>query len=196
MPYAEKGMVVGLYGGSFNPPHKGHVLVADIAIERLHLDQLWWLVSPGNPLKDTKDLLPLDERIHLSKGLIHDPRIHVSAFEKTIKTHFTADTIDSVLQHNIGVHFVWIMGADSLKNFHLWQHWQDIAHKIPIAIIDRPGSTIAATTSVTARHFAQRRIDERLASNLAAMKPPAWVFIHGPRSSCSSTQLRNNNNHE
>ncbi|UXN04818.1 nicotinate-nucleotide adenylyltransferase [Bartonella sp. HY406] len=190
MPHAEKGNIIGLYGGSFNPPHKGHVLVADIAITRLRLDKLWWMVTPGNPLKSQKELRPLSERIGLSEGLISDPHIKITAFEQAIETRFSADTINHILQRNVGVHFVWIMGADSLKNFHLWQHWQDIARKIPIAIIDRPGATIAALSSVTARRFAQNRIDERLASGLALMKPPAWTFIHGPRSSLSSTQLR------
>ena len=190
MPHAEKGNIIGLYGGSFNPPHMGHVLVADIAMTRLRLDHLWWMVTPGNPLKDQKELLPLNQRIKLSEGLIHDPHIKVTALEEAIETRFSADTIDYILQRNVGVHFVWIMGADSLKNFHLWQHWQDIARKIPIAIIDRPGATIAALSSVTARRFAQNRIDERLSGGLALMKPPAWTFIHGPRSSLSSTQLR------
>jgi len=190
MPHVEKGMAVGLFGGSFNPPHEGHVLVADIALRRLGLDQLWWMVTPGNPLKDHSQLSPLRERLALSEAITPDPRIKVTAFEVTIGQNYTARTLEIVQARNPGVHFVWIMGADSLKSFHRWQNWQRIARTFPIAVIDRPGSTLAFLSSVMAKTFDHARIDEEDARALAYRPAPAWTFIHGPRSPLSSSALR------
>ncbi|WP_187973257.1 nicotinate-nucleotide adenylyltransferase [Aquibium microcysteis] len=190
MPHVEKGMAVGLFGGSFNPPHAGHALVAEIALRRLRLDQLWWIVTPGNPLKRASDLAPLAERIAGSEGLIHDPRVKVTAFEAAHHIRYTADTLALVKRRNPGVDFVWIMGADSLASFHRWQRWRAIAETFPIAVVDRPGSTLAFLSSVMAKTFARARVDEEGAPRLARMRAPAWTFVHGPRSSLSSTALR------
>lgn len=191
MPHVERRMQVGLFGGSFNPPHAGHALVAEIALRTLGLDQLWWMVTPGNPLKSGSRLAPLAERIALSERVAEDPRIKVTAFEAAFRVGYTADTLALVRKRNPGVDFVWIMGADNLAQFHRWQRWRDIALSTPIAVIDRPGSTLAFVSSVFAKTFDYARIDERGASRLARTRPPAWTFIHGPRSSLSSTALRN-----
>ncbi|WP_246727861.1 nicotinate-nucleotide adenylyltransferase [Chelativorans sp. Marseille-P2723] len=183
-------MAVGLFGGSFNPPHEGHLLVAEAALRRLRLDQLWWIVTPGNPLKDHAGLAPLDERIKLSEALVKDQRIRVTAFEASHRIRYTADTIDLVRSRNPDVHFVWIMGADSLRDFHRWERWRDMAHSVPIAVFDRPGSTLSLLSSTMARTFNHARVDEMQAARLARMKPPVWTFIHGPRSPLSSTALR------
>ena len=190
MPHVEKGMQVGLFGGSFNPPHGGHALVAEIALRRLALDQLWWMVTPGNPLKNTRELAPLSERLRRSEEIALDPRIKVTAFELRHHVRYTADTLALVKARNPGVDFVWIMGADNLKDFHRWQRWRQIAMTFPIAVIDRPGSTLSFLSSVMAKTFDYARIDEGDAPRLARMKAPAWTFIHGPRSSLSSTALR------
>jgi nicotinate-nucleotide adenylyltransferase len=190
MPHVEKGMQVGLFGGSFNPPHAGHALVAEIALRRLQLDQLWWIVTPGNPLKPNRDLAPLAERIRLSEAALHDPRVKVTAFEAAHKIRYTADTLALVKNRNPSVDFVWIMGADSLRDFHRWQRWRQIALTFPIAVIDRPGATLAFLSSVMAKTFDHARIDEADASRLARVKAPAWTFIHGPRSSLSSSAIR------
>jgi nicotinate-nucleotide adenylyltransferase len=190
MPHVEKGMQVGLFGGSFNPPHAGHGLVAEIALRRLALDQLWWMVTPGNPLKSTRELAPLAERIRLSEAVAEDPRIKVTAFEASYRVRYTADTLALVKRLNPGVDFVWIMGADNLRDFHRWQRWRKIAMTFPIAVIDRPGSTLSFLSSLVAKTFDYARVDEGDAPRLARMKPPAWTFIHGPRSSLSSTALR------
>ena len=190
MPHVEKGMQVGLFGGSFNPPHAGHALVAEIALRRLELDQLWWMVTPGNPLKTGHELKPLAERIALSERIAEDPRIKVTAFEASYRVRYTADTLALVKRLNPGVDFVWIMGADNLRDFHRWQRWRKIAMTFPIAVIDRPGSTLSFLSSLVAKTFDYARIDEGDAPRLARMKPPAWTFIHGPRSSLSSTALR------
>ena len=190
MPNTEKGMAVGLFGGSFNPPHAGHALVAEIALRRLNLDQFWWIVTPGNPLKSKRELLPLAERLRLSEALAEDPRIKVTAFEAALRSRFTADTLAAVKARNTGVDFVWVMGADNLRQFHLWQRWRRIAATFPIAVIDRPGSTLSFLSSMMAKSFDYARVDEADAPRLVRMRPPAWTFIHGPRSSASSTALR------
>nr|WP_210264409.1 nicotinate-nucleotide adenylyltransferase [Ensifer adhaerens] len=190
MPHVESGMVVGLFGGSFNPPHEGHVLVAETAIQRLGLNQLWWMVTPGNPLKNHNNLAPLADRIALSEKIARDPRIKVTAFEKALGQSYTARTLAMVQARNRDIRFVWIMGADNLKSFHRWQNWHKIARTFPIAVIDRPGSTLAYLSSRMAKTFDYARIDEDDARRLAFHRAPAWTFIHGPRSSMSSTALR------
>lgn len=190
MPYVEKGMAVGLFGGSFNPPHGGHALVAEIALRRLALDQLWWIVTPGNPLKSSRELAPLRDRLKLSESLARDPRIKVTAFEAKYHVRYTADTLALVRARNPGVNFVWVMGADNLRDFHRWQRWRQIATTFPIAVIDRPGATLSFLSSAVAKTFDYARIDEIDAPRLARMKAPAWTFIHGPRSSLSSSAIR------
>lgn len=183
-------MAVGLFGGSFNPPHQGHLLVAEIALRKLGLDQLWWMITPGNPLKSRSELASLSDRIAMSEMLIQDPRIKVTAFEQALGGSYTADTLAFVKARNPHVHFVWIMGADSMKTFHLWQKWREIAATFPIAVIDRPGSTLSFLSAKTARALHHARVDEDDAGTLWKRKPPAWTFLHGPRSALSSTMIR------
>jgi len=190
MPAVKAGMTVGLFGGSFNPPHEGHLLIAQHAIEALKLDQLWWMVSPGNPLKDHSELPTLAERIRLSETLVDDPRIKVTGFEAAHKIRYSAETIELVLGKLPDVRFVWVMGADSLATFDKWARWEWIVETIPIAVYNRPGSSLADHSSVMAQTFAAAKIDEARASELAQMQPPAWTFIHGPLSPLSSTELR------
>ncbi len=191
MPPAEKGMAVGLFGGSFNPPHAGHALVAETALKRLGLDRLWWMVTPGNPLKDRSELAPLAERLALSEAMTGDSRVEVTAFEAAFDVRYTADTLALIRAANPGVDFVWVMGADNLASFHLWQRWEEIARTFPIAVIDRPGSTEADYLAAPmAREFSAARLDEAEAQRLARTPPPAWVFLHGPRSPLSSSAIR------
>lgn len=186
-------MLVGLFGGSFNPPHEGHKLVAEIAIRRLGLDQLWWMVTPGNPLKSKRYLAPLSERIALSEAIARDPKIRVTAFERTLGSSYTAQVLEKVKARNTRVRFVWIMGADNLRDFHRWQNWRRIACTFPIAVVDRPGATLSFLSSVMAKTFDYARIDEHDAHRLGTMAAPAWTFIHGPRSILSSTAIRRQN---
>lgn len=191
MPYAARGIAVGLFGGSFNPPHAGHALVAEIALRRLALQQLWWIVTPGNPLKAGRQLAPLGDRLARSEAIATDPRVKVTAFEAAHRLRYTADTLALVKARNPGVDFVWIMGADNLRDFHRWQRWREIATTFPIAVIDRPGATLSYLSSIMAKTFDYARVDEDDAPALARKRPPAWTFIHGPRSSLSSTAIRN-----
>lgn len=189
-PASASGMTIGLFGGSFNPPHEGHRLVAETALKRLGLDQIWWMVTPGNPLKSVSELLPLARRIDLCEALAPGPRVKVTAFEAAYKLRFTADTLALIKRHHSRINFVWIMGADNLKHFHQWQRWRLIADMMPIAIIDRPGSTLSYVSSKMALTYGHARIDEDDAVSLSRLKAPAWTFIHGPRSSLSSSAIR------
>ncbi|MEX0345185.1 MAG: nicotinate-nucleotide adenylyltransferase [Rhizobiaceae bacterium] len=190
MPHAARGLSVGLFGGSFNPPHAGHRLVAEIALRRLALHQLWWIVSPGNPLKIGKKQSALDVRVAESQAIADDPRIRVTAFEAAHNVRYTADMIELVIRRNPGVNFVWIMGADNLRDFHKWDRWRQIIESVPVAVIDRPGSTLSFLSSIAAKAYDFARIDEDDSALLARLRAPVWTFIHGPRSSLSSTAIR------
>jgi len=190
IPAAGDGTRVGLFGGSFNPPHQGHLQVCDLAFKRLKLQQIWWLVTPGNPLKDTSDLPNLATRINWCRQIARDPRIRITALETRFKVRFSADTIHELVYRRPKLNFVWLMGADNLARFHQWQNWRSIADNVPMAIIDRPGSTLAFRAAPAAIALAKHRVDEADASLLAHMQPPAWTFIHGPRNSLSSTEIR------
>lgn len=190
LPPAAPGMRIGLYGGSFNPAHAGHRHVSLMALKRLKLDRLWWIVTPGNPLKDTGELASTAMRVTQAKETAEDPRIDVTAFEGEIGARYTIDTLSYLKRRFPDVHFVWVMGADNLACFHRWRGWRRIARMMPMAIIDRPGWTLKAMRSRTAIAFSSGRIDEGRAPALAGLKPPAWVFLHGPRSHLSSTMLR------
>jgi len=192
MPHLEAGMAIGLYGGSFNPPHQGHKLVAEKALKSFQLDQLWWMVTPGNPLKDRQELASLEQRLEASHALLHHPRIHITAFERAGKACFSAQTVAHILKCRPQGRFVWIMGADSFASFHLWWQWQAIASRLPLGIIDRPGASFAALSSPTARRFASRRLGEMRAPRLPFTRAPCWCFLHGRRSFMSSTRLRHN----
>lgn len=190
MPPVAPGLRIGLFGGSFNPPHEGHLLVAETALRTLALDRVWWMVTPGNPLKDHSKLAPLAERIARSRELIEDRRIVVTAFEAGHRVRYTADTVRVVLERNREARFVWLMGADNLAGFHRWQEWQSIVEALPIAVVDRPGSTLSYLSSKLAITYSRARVDEDDAATLPGRTPPAWTFLHGPRSSLSSTALR------
>lgn len=190
LPLAMPGMRIGLYGGSFNPAHAGHRHVSLMALKRLRLDRLWWIVTPGNPLKDTGELASTQMRVAQAKDMADDPRIDVTAFEEEIGARYTIDTLAYLKRRFPGVHFVWIMGADNLAGFHRWRGWRRIARMMPMAIIDRPGWTLKAMGSRAAIALSKGHLDEGRAPALAGLKPPAWVFLHGPRSHLSSTQLR------
>jgi nicotinate-nucleotide adenylyltransferase len=181
---------IGLLGGSFNPAHEGHRLISEIALHRLGLNRVWWLVTPGNPLKSLTDLQALDARQEAARKIARDPRIDVADFEAAIGSRYTFQTLRFLHRRAPNVRFVWIMGADNLTQFHRWQHWREIAATTPILVIDRPGSTLRALSSPAALALQRWRRPERDARHFAAASPPAILFLHGPRSTLSSTALR------
>ena len=191
-PLVLPGQRVGLMGGSFNPPHEGHAICAQTALRRLKLDQLWWIVTPGNPLKSAAGLASLDERMTASRALVADPAIKVTSFEAELGSPYTYATIRYVKRRFPPVRFVWVMGADNLATFHRWQHWREIARLVPIAVVDRPGWHLKALASPAARFLAGRRLPEAAAALLPGRKPPAWVLLGTRLSEASSTALRAN----
>ena len=183
-------MRIGLFGGSFNPPHQGHRLVSRQVMKRLHLDQVWWLVSPGNPLKDTSNLLPLDQRIAAARQMCTLPGVHVTGFEAAYGFRYTFDTLSHLKTRLPGRKLVWMMGADNLAHFHLWEHWREIAEMMPLAVYVRPGNTRKAVHSPAATALARYRIDETDAYLLPDMPAPAWVYLNGMVSGLSSSAIR------
>jgi nicotinate-nucleotide adenylyltransferase len=189
-PPAYPGQRIGVMGGTFNPPHEGHLLVSRTAIRRLQLDRLWWVVTPGNPLKNNSGLTGLETRMALCRMLADDSRIEITAFEEELGTPYTAATLGFLKRRYPAVKFIWVMGADNLATFNRWQRWQDIASTMPIAVVDRPGWHLRSLAGRAASAMAAHRIPEQRAAVLADMEPPAWTFLAGPLSPLSSTEIR------
>lgn len=189
-PLVFAGQRVGIMGGSFNPPHDGHRIVAETAIKRLNLDQLWWVVTPGNPLKNHNGLPTLEKRMALARRCARGPRMKVTGFETELGTPYTAATLAFLKQRHPGVRFVWVMGADNLATFHRWQKWRGIAGMMPIAAVDRPGYRLKALAQLAAMALAHARIPETKSATLARRNPPAWTFLTSRLSPLSSTRLR------
>ncbi|MCV0429580.1 MAG: nicotinate-nucleotide adenylyltransferase [Roseibium sp.] len=192
LPHSEPGNRIGIFGGSFNPPHSGHRLVAATALKRLGLDQIWWFVTPGNPLKSHSDLAPLQNRMRMASALADHPRMKVTAYETVLGTPYTARTILALRSMRPATRFVWVMGADNLASFHKWQDWRAIIGSVPVAIVDRPGASLSVMSSPMAQAYEKYRLPEEVAGLLADMNAPVWTFLHTPLDRTSSTELRQN----
>jgi nicotinate-nucleotide adenylyltransferase len=190
LPPSAPGMRIGLFGGSFNPIHEGHLLVIDETLRRLRLDQLWVMVTPGNPLKDNSGLPPIQDRVRAARAAIEDPRIRVTGFEAARGFSYSWQTVDWLHRTLPGRRFVWIMGADSLADFHRWQRWRDIADRVPIAVYVRPGSGRRALASRAAAVLDHAQWDETDAAALAGARAPAWIYLQGRQSALSSSAIR------
>ena len=173
------GLTIGLLGGSFDPAHEGHLYVSAVARARLKLDQVWWLVSPGNPLKPEPD--PFEVRLTRARLVAHPPYIHVTGIERQLHTRYTIDTVRALQRRFCRVHFVWLMGSDNLVQFSRWRRWQDLAATIPIAVVRRPGSVLAPLCAPLARRIGVAR---------SLGSPPSLVVLDGRRNEQSSTMLR------
>jgi nicotinate-nucleotide adenylyltransferase len=195
VPMAAPNMRIGLLGGSFNPPHAAHRQISLAALKRLGLDQVWWLVSPGNPLKEAGKAPDLETRITAARAVARHPKIVVTGFEgapakAARRSAYTVDTISFLKRSYPSVDFVWLMGADNLASFHRWREWERIFGLVPIAVLDRPGYRLKARASRAAQRFAFAALDESDARGLPGMEPPAWTLLTLPLSSLSSTRLR------
>jgi nicotinate-nucleotide adenylyltransferase len=186
-----RGTRIGLLGGSFNPAHEAHLQIARDALKRLGLDEVWWLVSPQNPLKPAQGMAELDRRIAAAREVAsREPRIRVSGLESLLDTVYSAQTLRRLLSLLPERRFVWLMGADNLLQIDRWQDWTQIFHLVPVAVFDRPPYSVKALSSKAARRFSTGRLAERKASSLAETPPPAWVYIHGRKNPLSATGIR------
>jgi nicotinate-nucleotide adenylyltransferase len=181
---------IGLLGGSFNPAHDGHRHISLLALKRLNLDAVWWMVAPRNPLKDTADLAPFQTRVDHARAVARHPRIQVTAIERKIGTIYTVDTLSVLVRRFRDVRFVWLMGADNLVQISNWEQWPRIFALVPIAVLVRPPYAFKAQASIAARRFARSRVTEARAAGLAWRKPPAWVFLHIRPHPASATSIR------
>ena len=181
---------IGLLGGSFNPAHDGHRDISLAALTWLDLDEVWWLVSPQNPLKPQKGMAPFSERLKSAEVVADHPRIRVTDIESKLGTRYTADTLRKLVTRFPSYRFVWLMGADNLAQIASWADWTRIFHLTPIAVFDRPTYTIKALTSLAARRFRRSRRREAALKTLAATPAPAWVFVHHRLNPISATAIR------
>ncbi|MCV6593707.1 MAG: nicotinate-nucleotide adenylyltransferase [Silicimonas sp.] len=188
-PIARPGQVIGLLGGSFDPAHDGHAHITREALKRLGLDRVWWLVSPGNPLK-TKGPAPLEDRLARARDVMDDPRVTLTGLEARLGTRYTHETLKRLHALYPGTRFVWLMGADNLADFHRWDNWRGIMGLCPVAVLARPGQRISARMSVAARFFRRNRLRGREAMRLRQAPPPAWVFLNVPLNDLSSSSIR------
>jgi len=185
---AAPNMRIGLLGGSFNPAHEAHREISLTALKRLGLDQVWWLVTPGNPLKDPSKLASLESRVEVARKMARHPRIEVTGFAGG--SAYTIDLLAELKRRFPGVNFVWLMGADNLAQFHRWRAWEEIFAAMPMAVLDRPGLRLKARASKAAQRFALYQVDESDAGGLARLEPPAWTILSHRLSGLSSTALR------
>lgn len=186
-PPANRGMVIGLLGGSFDPAHEGHVHITREALKRLGLDQVWWLVSPGNPLKAAGPA-PMAERLARARALMRDPRVRVTDLEARLGTRYTAETVERLTALYPGVRFVWLMGADNLVQFTRWQRWRDILNMVPVAVLARPGWGVKARLSRAARSMRSHEVER--GESLRARTAPARAFVNLPLNAASSSAIR------
>ena len=189
IPFAAPGQVVGLLGGSFDPAHAGHAHITREALKRFGLDRVWWLVSPGNPLK-SRGPAPLEDRLAHARTVMRHPRVEITGIEAQLGTRYTAQTLRHLRRLYPEVRFVWLMGADNLAQLHLWQDWQTIMETVPVGVLARPGQRISARVSRAAAHYAAYRIPGRFSQMLGRAEAPAWCFVNVPMVDLSSTEIR------
>lgn len=188
-PFGE-GQRIGLFGGSFNPAHRGHVAVALYALKKLKLDWIWWLVAPQNPLKDRGDYADYEERLNQVRRVARHPRFIVSDLEREFGTTTTASLLRKLAPAMAKGHFVWIMGADSFADLHRWNDWTSIVRTVPLAFLARPGYSIRALKGPAALRYGAYRLPNADAALLPETPPPAWVFVPMPLRGESSTAIR------
>lgn len=188
-PPARPGQTIGLLGGSFDPAHAGHAHITREAMKRFGLDHVWWLVSPGNPLK-TNGPAPLKRRLEHAREIMQHPRVKVTDLEARLGTRYTAQTLAALIARYPGVRFVWLMGADNLAQLDKWQDWRWIMETVPIGVLARPGDRISARTSHAAQLYGAYRIKAHDSQSVAHAEAPAWCFVNVPMSPQSSSAIR------
>ena len=183
------GQSVALFGGSFDPPHEGHRLVAEAALKALQVDFVWWLVAPQNPLKAHRPQ-SLKDRLTATRKIANHPRFIVSDEENRLGTRFAIDTVRALQKNHPQTRFIWLIGADNLRQMHRWRNWQALLQNVPVAVYPRPGDTVKAAFAPAAQRFAAARIDGSDGPKLARQKAPAWLVLPGATSPLASSHLR------
>ena len=189
LPPSVRGAAIGLLGGSFDPPHEGHVHITREALKRFGLDQVWWLVSPGNPLK-ARGPAPLAKRMAAARQVMRHPRVRITDVELRLGTRHTAGTLAALRRRLPGRRFVWLMGADNLAEFDRWDDWRGIMETTPVGVLARPGQRMSARRSKAATVYADARLPSSQSARLPHARPPAWCFVNVPLMDVSSTALR------
>ena len=189
LPPARPGQAVGLLGGSFDPAHEGHVRITVEALRRFRLDRVWWLVSPGNPLK-ARGPAGIEARMARARAVMRHPRVTVTDVEARLGTRYTADTLRRLRTLLPGVRLVWLMGADNMAQLHLWEDWRGIFGTVPVGVLARPGTRMAARMSPAAHAYRRWQLPEAGAAALATRRPPAWCLVNVPMTDASSTAIR------
>lgn len=188
-PLAYPREAIGLLGGSFDPAHSGHVHITLEALKRFGLDRVWWLVSPGNPLK-TRGPAPMSTRLSRARQIMQHPKVQISDLEARLGTRYTAQTLLALKARYPGVNFVWLMGADNLASFHRWQDWDWIMENVPVGVLARPGDRISARRSVAAQRYADYCLPGVGSQLLAKGDAPRWCYINMPLNDASSSAIR------
>ena len=185
-----------MLGGSFNPAHGGHLHISELALKLLDLDQIWWLVSPQNPLKPVDGMAPFPVRLEGARRIAEtDPRILVTDLESRLaSSRYTADNLNALRRRFPRLRFVWLMGGDNLVQIPKWQRWPEIFRTVPIAVFDRPSYSLKALSGPAAKRFARYRVPASDERRLAEMEPPAWVFFHTRLDDRSATRIRSEQN--
>ncbi|WP_435139095.1 nicotinate-nucleotide adenylyltransferase [Pseudopelagicola sp. nBUS_19] len=189
LPYIAKGQVVGLLGGSFDPPHRGHVHITREAFKFFNFDRIWWLVSPGNPLKPHGPA-SLERRVNASTTKMQHPRVHISDFEAQAGTRYTSETIAALQSARPHARFVWLMGADNLAQLHRWNDWQEIMCRVPVAVLARPGESVGALSAKAGQVFRAARLATKQSRLIGNKDAPSWCFVNIPMEDASSTNIR------
>ncbi|MFB0611846.1 nicotinate-nucleotide adenylyltransferase [Aurantiacibacter poecillastricola] len=184
------GRFTGLLGGSFNPAHRGHRRITLFALEALGLDEVWWMVSPGNPLKPRRGMAPLRARVRSARAMSKAAPIKVTAIERELGTRYTGDTLRAIKRRYPRRRFVWMMGADNLAQFHKWRNWRQIAREMPIAVIARPGYDDDAVASPAMAWLRRYRLSAAGLRNRGVWSAPALIELRFDPDPRSATQIR------
>ncbi|MGH7090132.1 MAG: nicotinate-nucleotide adenylyltransferase, partial [Stellaceae bacterium] len=181
---------IGLLGGSFNPAHAGHLKISLEALRRFDLDELWWLVSPQNPLKGARGMAAFPRRLASAAAFARHPRIRVVDLEARLGTRFTVNTLAALERRFPRTRFLWLMGADILVELRRWKRWPEIFLRVPVAVFARPSYCHKALAEIAAQRFRRYRVAPEAARRLAEMRPPAWTFVPMPLDASSATAIR------
>lgn len=184
------GLTVGILGGSFNPAHDGHRHISLFALKALGLDRVWWLVSPQNPLKSPAEMAALPDRLAWARRVAAHPRIEVTGIETDLGTRYTADTLAKLTRRFPKTRFVWLMGADNLRQIPRWKHWTRIFESVPVAVFARPTYSLSALSGQAAQRYIRRRVSVLGVKGLVRHERPAWVFLRNPLHTASATAIR------